>query len=299
MKFYIITPSYQSLKWLRCCVRSVADQVGEGVEVHHHVQDGGSADGTPEWLAAWQQEHADVRGYTFTYESGRDAGMYDALNKAWEKLPQDADVTAHLNSDEQYLPGVLSEVAAKMKAAPKTSMVIGSVILLEADGSYHCHRRCVKPHLWSSYTGCEILTCTCFHRVSDFRRHGVRFDSRYRSIGDLVFFRDIMLRNPRVCVCADLFISAYTLTGNNLAWTDATREDSRIYWPTVPRWRCLIHPIVYRVVNFKRRIIDRFCAAPAAYSVYLGDADTRTERLIEKPSCIWRKCGYAANETQE
>ena len=105
MKFYIVTPAYNALQWLQGCVRSVADQVKEGVEVHHHVQDGGSTDGTPSWLKTWQEEHQGVSGYTFTFESAKDAGMYDALNMAWEKIPSDAGVTAHLNCDEQYLPG--------------------------------------------------------------------------------------------------------------------------------------------------------------------------------------------------
>lgn len=104
MKFYIVTPAYNALSWLQRCIYSVADQVAEGVEVHHHIQDGGSSDGTPEWLENWQQEHASSPGYTFTYESGKDAGMYDALNKAWEKTPSDAAVTAHLNSDESTFP---------------------------------------------------------------------------------------------------------------------------------------------------------------------------------------------------
>ena len=118
-KFYIITPVMNSLSWLKRCVYSVADQVQPGVEVYHFVQDGASTDGTVEWLGEWQQKSASRPGYRFAYESVPDAGMYDALNKAWEKLPPDADITAHLNSDEQYMPGVLARIAGEFAEHPE------------------------------------------------------------------------------------------------------------------------------------------------------------------------------------
>jgi glycosyltransferase involved in cell wall biosynthesis len=124
MKFYIVTPTYNSLAWLERCLRSVADQAETGVEVHHHVQDGGSTDGTAELLADWQQKHAGAVGYTFTFESTKDAGMYDALNKAWEKMPAEAEVTAHLNSDEQYLPHALRGVAAEFARRRGASVAV-------------------------------------------------------------------------------------------------------------------------------------------------------------------------------
>ena len=34
MKFYIVTPTYNALSWLERSVRSVADQVGQGVASH-------------------------------------------------------------------------------------------------------------------------------------------------------------------------------------------------------------------------------------------------------------------------
>ena len=86
MKFYIVTPTYNSLNWLRCCIKSVADQVCEDVEIHHHVQDGCSTDGTPLWLEQWREQSLSIVGYKFTYDSEPDKGMYDAINKAWDKI---------------------------------------------------------------------------------------------------------------------------------------------------------------------------------------------------------------------
>lgn len=288
MKFYIVTPAYNAIEWLRRCVRSVADQVGEGVEVHHHVQDGGSADGTPEWLENWQETHCGIAGYTFTYESGKDEGMYDALNRAWESLPEDADVTAHLNSDEQYLPNALQQVAQEFTRKPNTDIVLGTFIILNPDGSYHCHRRPVRPHAWSSLTVCEIITCSCFHLAAAFRKRGVRFDSSYKSIGDLVFFSDIMKTAPRVCVCPELLTSAYAMTGSNLAWTPVTETDFERYFAKLPKIATMTTGLVRRAVNFTRRIVDCFCSPPKELVIYQGDEESRSMQVVEKPTCIWR-----------
>lgn len=288
MKFYIVTPTYNSLKWLRCCIRSVADQVGEGVEVHHHVQDGGSKDGTPEWLETWRKEHEGSPGYTFTYESCSDAGMYDALNKAWDKLPEEADVTAHLNSDEQYLPGALSEVVGVFRENAEADLVLATFIILNPDGSYHCHRRPVKPHTWSSRMVCEIITCTGFHKAATFRKHGVRFDISYKSIGDLLFFRDIMSTQPRVVVCPEMVTTGYAMTGENLAWTEVTDGENKRYYKTLTLPESLLHGVVRRVVNFQRRITDKLCPPPKSCAFYRGDSTTREVQIIKNPTCIWR-----------
>lgn len=126
MKFTIITPSFNQLDYLRRCVASVADQATEGMaygaerlEVHHHVQDACSTDGTVEFLKEHQQavssallaisqdeaetpntpaskatdnfrqeivtngngSHPTPNAYSFSFSSERDNGMYEALNK--------------------------------------------------------------------------------------------------------------------------------------------------------------------------------------------------------------------------
>ena len=287
MKFYIVTPTFNALSWLERCVRSVADQAGAGVEVHHHVQDGGSGDGTPAWLEAWQREHQDIPGYTFTYESGRDAGMYDAINLAWEKMPSDAAVTAHLNSDEQYLPGALKGVAAAFETHARAEIVLGTYVIVDADSRYICHRRPVQPARWRSQTVCEIITCSCFHRADAFRRHGIRFDTRYRALADLVFYRDILNSKPCFCVQAGLVTSSFTVTGDNLAWTDRSQREWDNEMKSLPWYVSGRHGIAYRVNNLLRRIADARCEAPHSYSIYMPGGETREERAIKCPTAHW------------
>lgn len=287
MKFYIVTPTYNSLTWLERCLRSVADQAETGVEVHHHVQDGGSTDGTAELLADWQQKHGTAPGYTFTYESTKDAGMYDALNKAWEKMPADADVTAHLNSDEQYLPHALCGVAAEFSRRSKADILLSSYFVLDADSRYICHRRPMKPHKWISRLVCEMMTCATFHRAETFRRHGLCFDTRWRSIGDLVLYRNIVNTSPRFAVVPTLYTTSFSVTGENLGWSQVTDREFVEYRKELSSTEWRLRKIAGILANIKRRSCDLWHAAPRQYEVYMPGATKRTLHRIKRPTSHW------------
>lgn len=287
MKFYIVTPCFNALNWLKNCIRSVADQAEEGVEVHHHIQDGLSTDGTAAWLEEWQREHADTPGYTFTYESAKDAGMYDAINTAWSKLPADADVTAHLNADEQYLPHALKGVAEAYARHPKAEIIEGTYIITDAEGHYHCHRRPVQPHKWTSMRVCELITCSTFHRADVFRRHGIRFDTRFRVYGDVVFYRAIVCAGVKVVTVPQLITTTFAMTGGNLAWAASSRAEAELLNATTPSLYLKIFPISRVYSNGMRRVVDKLCPAPQRYALYKGDDGVRQEEHIAAPTCRW------------
>lgn len=287
MKFYIVTPTFNAISWLQRCVRSVADQALPGVQVHHHVQDGASNDGTAEWLSEWQAAHADTPNYTFTFESAKDAGMYDAINTAWSKMPEDADVTAHLNSDEQYLPSALEGIAKALDANPHAEVALGTYIIVDAESRYICHRRPIMPHKWTSQTVCEIITCSCFHRAEAFRKHGIRFDSRWRAIADVAFYRDLVNASPRFLVLPKLFTTTFTVTGSNLAWTETSQREWDELCSALPWYVSKRHGFAYRWCNLKRRLRDMFCPAPASYSLFLPSATERSTITIKHPTPHW------------
>lgn len=288
MKFYIVTPAYNALSWLQRCVYSVADQISEGVEVHHHIQDGASTDGTPEWLENWKKEHAAQPGYTFTYESCRDSGMYDALNRAWEKTPAEATITAHLNSDEQYLPGALKAVSDAALAHQDADVLLTAYIVIDAQSRYICHRRPSTPHKWVSRVACEIFTCACFHKVDTFLKHGVRFDTRFRSIADLVMYRDIVNLGLNFKTLPGVITSLFTITGNNLAWTEATLIDKELLQkehPYITSWFNRNFP--QRYSGFLRAFTDLFYPPPHSYFAYTSAKPEREKLPVKTPTCRW------------
>lgn len=268
MKFYVVTPAYNALRWLPNAVRSVADQAGEGVEVHHHIQDALSTDGTSAWLEAWQKAHADTPGYTFTFESAKDAGMYDAINRGWSRMPVDADVTSHLNADEQYLPGALAGVAAVFALHPKADIVETGFFVVDERMRYICHRRPLHPKYHMSFLHVEMDTLSTFHRADGFRRHGVRFDASYKVLGDQAFFRDIMALHPRVCSVPSLLTGLFTVTGANLMNdARAISEYKRVVAPA-PWWvKCFAHPLLI-LSSLRMRRADLFVPSPKEYEAY-------------------------------
>lgn len=286
--WYIITPCLQAFPRLAACVRSVADQAGEGLCIHHHVQDGGSTDGSAAWLARWQQEHATTPNYRFTYASTPDRGMYDALNQAWAQMPETATFTAHLNADEQYLPGALQQVSEAFAHRPAIDILETTHIACDRENRYHCHRRPVQPHAFSSRMTAELTTCTTFWRASAFRRLGLRFDLRYRIIEDLPFMHAVVASGISIATCPRLFTSAYTVTGRNMGWTPAGWRELRDYNASQPLINRLLYPFSKRWVNLRRRLVDCLCPPPRELCLYHGDADSRKCERIEHPTCIWR-----------
>lgn len=286
MKFYIVTPTYNSLHWLPRCIRSVADQVGRDVEVHHHVQDGASSDGTVEWLAQWKQNHMDVPGYQFTYESAVDAGMYDAINKAWQKLPDSADMTAHLNSDEQYLPDTLQRIAHWVTKKPNADVLLGTYIITDSDNDYICHRRPVMPHAWFCRLNCVCITNSSFYKAELFQRLHPRFEPRWKCQGDLVFFRELIWNHVRFEIIPEV-TSLFVCTGENLAWTDKARTEWLEICAEQPAFWSKINGLVYRWVNLKRRFADLIYPSPESYSAYCSDSNSRKTYKIKHPTVRW------------
>ncbi|HEX9045375.1 MAG TPA: glycosyltransferase family 2 protein [Candidatus Limnocylindrales bacterium] len=126
MKFSIVTPVFNGMPWLPECIESVAAQRGE-VDVEHLVLDGGSTDGSREWL----EVHREL-GYTTVFEP--DAGQTDALVKGFARAT--GDVFGWLNADDVLEPGALREVAAVFEADPELALVGGCCVLVDEAGDF-------------------------------------------------------------------------------------------------------------------------------------------------------------------
>ena len=124
MKVTIVTPVFNGMPWLPECIESVAQQRVD-VDVEHFVYDGGSTDGSAEWL----REHTSL-GYDATI--GPDDGQTDALVKGFERAT--GDIFGWLNADDVLEPGALKCVVEVFAANPDLAMVAGVCLIIDADG---------------------------------------------------------------------------------------------------------------------------------------------------------------------
>jgi glycosyltransferase involved in cell wall biosynthesis len=204
MRFTVVTPTLNGGSSLRACVGSVRGQLG--VDVEHLIQDGGSVDGSAEW-AAGQPD--------LSVQSGPDGGMYDALNRGFERAG--GDVVSWLNSDEQYPPGTLAIVQARMEAEPDVDFVYGDAILVAPGGEPLAARREIPlrlPYLLNGPT--YAISCTLFFRRRLLDRGLLTFDPSYKIVGDTdVILR--LLRNGCRPAKVDCYLGLFGVTGQNLS----------------------------------------------------------------------------------
>jgi glycosyltransferase involved in cell wall biosynthesis len=293
MKFWIVTPSYNQLEWLKLCIASVADQAGDGIEVHHHVQDACSSDGTREFLADHlaNSQQLLANGYTFSYESAPDDGMYDAINRGWKLASEDVDVVAHLNCDEQYLPGALKSVADFFMNNAETEVLLADMIVVDTNGDYICHRRSLKPYPMISKFHCAGFTATTFHRLSVTRDKQVFFDTRWRNIGDKVWYNALHDARCSFGIMHRL-VSLFTETGDNLNWTENALVEGKQYREEYLKGISRIRHFVSKINGLRRYILEFFHKPPAFYALYEKGKDGRTVYRIKNPTGMWHKKGY-------
>lgn len=110
---YVITPSCNSADTLWQTLESVYQQNTEGCMLYHHVQDCQSTDGTVKILSKWREKVSVDRksGYSFSYSSCSDAGMYDAIAKGFSSFSiWDNEWMTWLNADDQMAPDAIQTV---------------------------------------------------------------------------------------------------------------------------------------------------------------------------------------------
>jgi glycosyltransferase involved in cell wall biosynthesis len=122
----IVTPSYNQGRFIRATIESVLTQ--DYPRLEYWIIDGGSTDET---LAVIREFEGDPR---MRWVSERDHGQADAINKGLSRCQ--GEFVAWLNSDDTYLPGALSRLAATLGANPAQSAVYGDAQFTDADGKH-------------------------------------------------------------------------------------------------------------------------------------------------------------------
>lgn len=91
-----------------------------------YLTDGGSIDGTQQIIEKFKVKLA-------YYVSEPDKGMYDAINKGFEK--SSGDIIAWINADDVYMPWTLKTVNEVFTKYPETQWLGGKYAFLNEDGT--------------------------------------------------------------------------------------------------------------------------------------------------------------------
>jgi glycosyltransferase involved in cell wall biosynthesis len=119
----IITPSYNQAKYLEQTIQSVLTQDYPNIE--YIVIDGGSNDGSVDIIKKYQDK--------FTYWiSEKDKGQAEAINKGFAKA--NGEIIAWLNSDDYYLPNIISQVVKIFEKNPDAVLMYGNMLAVDENG---------------------------------------------------------------------------------------------------------------------------------------------------------------------
>ena len=175
MEISIVTPVFNSIRWIELCVLSVRHAL-KGRNYELIVVDGGSTDGTLELL----QKQNDIR-----LIGGPDKGMYDALNKGMAAAR--GRILGHLNADEQYDRAGLAQALQKLDQTGADA-VFGPTIMLDGQLNFlYLFNQITVPRPIDADWHMPVQTCSFLFRRQIWER--CPYPPEYRVVGDHVWLR--------------------------------------------------------------------------------------------------------------
>lgn len=219
----VVTPVFNGMPWLPHAVESVhAQRVDLGDDLEHIIVDGGSTDGSREWLHANSE-----MGYTCIFE--RDHGQTDALRKGFAR--SNGTVLAWLNADDTLEPHALSRVLRVFDEHPDATLVAGACVLVDALGAVIS---AIPTPSNPSYLGLLLNEAVppqpaTFVTADAYRRVG-GVDSRYQLAMDVDLWLRVA-RVGRVVFLPDQILARFRVHPRAKSVVDLTgtvREDFRI-----------------------------------------------------------------------
>jgi len=197
MKISIITPSYNSGKFIKKNILSVLNQNYQNFE--HLIQDNNSDDNTHKILNNYSHLKTFIE---------RDKGQSDALNKLLKKTS--GDIIGWLNADEYYNKKIFKKIVDFFKQNPDVDAIYGNLNLIDNNFRYI---RTLYPLKYNKYWlpySCIIPPATFFIRSKVLKKFKIKFNNNFFYKMDQEFFCKLSKINARI-IKIDIKISNFII----------------------------------------------------------------------------------------
>ena len=181
LKYSIIIATFNSDRTLRNTLVSLIVQTYKNFEVI--IADGLSTDNTIQIIKEYEKKFSEAN-IPYIWSSEKDAGIYDAWNKALEKA--NTDWIAFLGSDDSYYPNALEIYNEAIEKYPKINYISSKVQLIDSNNKVL--KVIGKPYdnkQMNRYM--NIAHVGSFHHKDLFQKNG-NFNTKYKIAADYDFF---------------------------------------------------------------------------------------------------------------
>lgn len=128
----IITPSFNSGRFIETCLQNVIEQNVAGIE--HIIQDGGSSDDTGNIVQKYATKYPHIQ-----FCSEPDSGQSDAMNKGIRKAK--GKFITFLNADDYFEPDALQWVLNQLSRLDDLGFLVGNCFVKDLQGNIQTIRK--------------------------------------------------------------------------------------------------------------------------------------------------------------
>lgn len=201
-KITVITVVFNGKERISKTMDSILAQ--ECSDFEYLIIDGGSLDGTTEIISQYENRIKD-KGISFKWQTKKDEGLYDAMNKGSKKAS--GDWLLFLNAGDELYDNNVIGFMKDFLSSTKACIVYGDVCSVDAEREYIMHSdkdcRCIKKSSAFCHQGAFINRAV---QVSN------PYNTRYKLAADYDFFLKLYL-NGFQFQYVDKVISRFLLDG--------------------------------------------------------------------------------------
>lgn len=254
----IITPSFNSEKYIRDTIESILNQTYGNVE--YIIVDAGSTDNTVDIIKSYEDKFQE-KGFIYKWISESDNGMYDAINKGFKMAT--GDIFSYINSDDYYFPNTIDNIV-KRYSIKNFDLLYGNTVYVDEDNNeiFRYKGVMLSKFFIKALNRLPFSQQSCFWSKDIFIKVG-GFDTSYQYVADTDFFYKIIsMRNSVICkqneYVACFRIHKDAISSKYIA-TMAKEHDNILNNQNIVRLIGIVYivELYVKLMNFKNLIIKK------------------------------------------